>query len=340
VAVLSIRKYLDLYGTTSTNETNVLLHVCTQLLEGIARHAVAFDREEYGQFSATLHKLASTLPAVADADQLLAVADVANETMESYNREAQRVYAAQTVELRCMIEMVSQTLVALAEAGGQSVQNLQTIRTQVERARQLDDIRLVRARLGDSLKCLSDEARLQRERNAEILQHAQEAALVASGNGESADVDRISGLPSSEKAERQVAKRVGAESPYYAAVFVVERVESINLRYGYSAGDQLLQAFGKYLASNLSPKDELFRWRGPAFVMLLDRACPADGVRMEVGRFTANRKEDVVDVNGKPLTLPLSCAWTVVQLSKCETGREACQQIERFVAEHGDKRAE
>jgi len=229
---------------------------------------------------------------------------------------------------------------SLAEAGGQSVQTLQAIRNQVESARQLDDIRLLRARLGDSLKSISDEARRQRERNAELLVQARQAVELALGHRDDREVDRVSGLPSAEKAEGELVSRANRDSPFYAAVFVVERLESINLRYGYAAGDQLLQLFGKHLVSKLQPMDEVFRWRGPAFVALLERPGPAEAVRSELAKFASVRQEQTTQVDGRPIKLPLSCAWTLVQLSTCSVASEATQQVDRFVAEHGEKRVE
>jgi GGDEF domain-containing protein len=308
------------------------------LLKSIARSALAYDREEYGEFRATLEELTSTLTTTQDPNQLMAVAEAANEAMESYNRGAQRVYAAQTVELRCMIEMLSQTLVSLAQAGGQSVQTLQSIRNQVESARQLDDIRILRARLGDSLKSISDEARVQRERNAQMLHQAEEAALVAAGHQEDPEIDHVCGLPSVWKAEREIVAKTGTESRYYAAVFVIERLESVNRRYGYAAGDQLLQLFGRYLVSKLAATDKAYRWRGPTFVALLDRSAQADAVGAEVARFASTPQEHTIEVDGRPLKVPLSCAWTIVQLAKCQIAGEACQQIDRFVAEYWEKK--
>jgi GGDEF domain-containing protein len=304
------------------------------LLEGIARTALAYDREEYGQFRGTLQKLAETLEISDDAGELVGVADAVSQALETYNRGAQRVQAAQTVELRCMIEMLSQTLVSLADAGSQSIRNLQLIRNQVDSARQLDDIRILRARLGDSLKAISDEVRLQRDRNSKMLQKGEDAASVASGHLAEHDIDRVSGLPSMPKATSEITARLGADSPYYAAVFAVERVDSINLRYGYAAGDQLLQAFARYLMSNLPPADEIFRWRGPTFVVLLERTCPADGVRAELARFASTRPELSMDVEGRPIKLPMSFAWALVPLATCQIADHACQQIDRFVADH------
>jgi GGDEF domain-containing protein len=335
VAVLSIRKYLTDYSTDSTNP---YLQVCRMLMEGMARSALPWDREEYADFRKACERLATQITTTEDPDELLAAADEATLAMEQYNRGAQRVHAAQTVELRCMIEMLSQTLAGLAQSGGQSVQTLLSIRNQVETARQLDDIRILRARLGDTLKSITDEARRQRERSADMLRHAEHAAQLAVGHREPADIDRVSGLPSAQRAEDEIAQRLGNGSRYYAAVFVVERVESINLRYGYSAGDQLLQIFGRYLESKLTPSDQLYRWRGPSFLLLLDRSAPAESVRAEVSKFASVRQEYAISIDGQQLKLSFACLWTVVELAKCQIAGQACQQIDRFVAEHWEKR--
>jgi GGDEF domain-containing protein len=335
VAVLSIRRYLNEYGTESTNP---LLRVCTLLLEGIAKHALAFDREEYQEFRASLQQLGSALQTTLVKDESEAIAQAVCEALGDYNRAAQRAQGAQTVELRCMIEMLSQTLVALAESGGQSVQALQSIQKEVESARQLDDIRLLRARLGDSLKSISDEARRQKERNAEMLRQAEEAGRLASGTQQEPDVDRVSGLPTFPKAEDEIAVRVGADSAFYAAVFVVERVESVNLRYGPTTGDRLLQVFSERLVSKLSSKDEVFRWRGPAYGALLNRSGPTDRVRAEVARFASERQEQSLEIDGHAVKVPLGCAWTILHLADCRIGEEACRQIDRFVAECGEKK--
>jgi GGDEF domain-containing protein len=332
VAVLSIRKYLNAYGTDNTNP---FLRVCTLLLEGIAKSALAYDREEYAEFRQTLQNLAETLNTTQDPDELLTVSGAACQALECYNRGAQRMQAAQTVELRCMIEMLSQTLVSLAQASGQSVHTLQSIRNQVESARQLDDIRILRARLGDSLKAISDEAKRQREQGVMILRRAREAAECATGREDDA-TDHVSGLPIAEKAENRIAARMGADSRHYAAVFVVDRVKSVNLRYGRTAGDQVLQAYCRFLESKLTPTDELYRWRGPSFLILLERSSSPDAVRAELTRLASAPQEHVMETEGGPVKIPLGCAWTFVRLAACQIPAQVCQQIDRFVGEHGD----
>ena len=86
-----------------TDSTNPLVQVCILLVEGMARSALPFDRDEYAEFRGTLQDLSSSLMTTSDPETLLGVAEAATDALERYNRGAQRVQAAQTVELRCMI---------------------------------------------------------------------------------------------------------------------------------------------------------------------------------------------------------------------------------------------
>lgn len=328
VAVLSIRRYLN---QSCTDSTNPLVRVCTVLLEGIGRHAIAYDRHEHRELRASLAKLTEMLQSAEGADPLLEIAEAACELLAHYNREAQRVHGAQTVELRCMIEMLSQTLAALAEAGGESVETLQVIQKDLEGARRVDDIRLLRVRLGHSLKTISDEAARQRERNAQMLRFAEEAARLVSGGADNPELDRMTGLPSAVKAENEMTRQLGPDSGTFVAVFVVERIEAINLRYGRPVGDRSLKLFAEMLVSSLKG-DEVCRWRGPSFVALINRASTFEVVRAEVARFATETQEKTVEVDGQTIRLWLGCRWTMLKLGEYSVPADVCRQIDSFVA--------
>src|SRR5690349_4441838 len=83
VAVLSIRKYLTGYGTDNTNP---LLTVCVLLLEGIAKSALPYNREEYSSFRATISRLSAALEQTQEAEGLMVLVEEACEAMEGYNR--------------------------------------------------------------------------------------------------------------------------------------------------------------------------------------------------------------------------------------------------------------
>jgi diguanylate cyclase (GGDEF)-like protein len=333
VALLSIRKYLAGCGTESTSAESHL-QVCLLLLDGISRYAFAYDREEYTQFRERINGYSEALEEAKQAAPMLGIAGETIAAMKDYSREAQHVVGGQAVELRCMIEMLSQTLLSLADAGGKSVETLQTLRNQVETASRLDDMRAVRTRLGDSLKILSDETKRQKERNAQMQREAIEAARMASVHHTEADpdMDTVTGCPSRQRAETAIATQLDAWPPSYAAVIVLERMETFNLRYGFAAGDAVLQSFARQLAARITPPDTLFRWRGPAFVALLKRSQKQDAVQAEVRNLAEKQTIQVADL---PLRLPISCASVVLCLEKCGSAADIYRQIDRFIAEHG-----
>jgi diguanylate cyclase (GGDEF)-like protein len=195
-------------------------------------------------------------------------------------------------------------------------------------------MRAVRTRLGDSLKILSDETKRQKERNSQMQREAIEAARMASGRHTEADpdVDPVTGCPSRQRAEAAIATQLDASPPSYAAVIVLERVEAINLRYGFAAGDAVLQSFARQLVTGITPPDMLFRWRGPAFVWLLSRSVRQDAVQAEVRNLAGKQSIQVADL---PLRVPMTCASAVLSLETCSSAADAYQQIDRFIAEHG-----
>ena len=46
----------------------------------------------------------------------------------------------------------------------------------------------------------------------------------------------------------------------------------INTRFGYSVGNQVFHLYSKHLAQSLQQHDELYRWTGPGFIALIERA--------------------------------------------------------------------
>jgi diguanylate cyclase (GGDEF)-like protein len=333
VALLSIRKYLTGCGTGSTGPDSHL-QVCLLLLDGISRYAFAYDREEYTRFRERIKGYSEALEMAKQAAPMWGIVGETVSAMKDYTRGAQHVVGGQAVELRCMIEMLSQTLLSLADAGGKSVEALQTLRNQVETASRLDDIRAVRTRLGDSLKILSDETKRQKERNTQMQREAIEAARMASGRHTEADpdADTVTGYTSRQRAEAEIATRLDASPPSYAAVIVLERLDAINLRYGFAAGDAVLRSFARQLANGITPPDMLFRWRGPAFVGLLSRTVKQDAVQAEVRNLAGKQSIQVADL---PLRVTMTCASAVLCLEKCGSAVDVYHQIDRFVAEYG-----
>jgi diguanylate cyclase (GGDEF)-like protein len=118
----------------------------------------------------------------------------------------------------------------------------------------------------------------------------------------------------------------------YVVIVVVDRIHSINSRFGYAVGDLVLKLVLEQLRQNLSVADRLFRWSGPAFIALLERVESIEAVRMEIGRITSKNLQRFFEIGGRPVLLPVSASWLVVQLTPPSV--EMIAAIEKFVASH------
>lgn len=86
---------------------------------------------------------------------------------------------------------------------------------------------------------------------------------------------RFAMLPRLEE-ERERVKRSGR--PATICMMDIDRFKRINDRHGHHAGDRVLEAASTYLAGHLRRYDEICRYGGEEFVLLLPDAAPADAV--------------------------------------------------------------
>lgn len=173
-------------------------------------------------------------------------------------------------------------------------------------------------------------------------EHSRETAFHVStlreGSATTADtlpnsVDEITGLPGLKKAEERIKELVRAGKGCYAFVFFLERMDTINKRFGFAIGDEILKSFSQATQQRLTSSDQLFRWRGPCFLGLLDRASGFDAVRSDVNKLASARMEHTVENNGRSILLSLSRAWTLIQISPGEDAGAVLRKIDAFASE-------
>ena len=111
----------------------------------------------------------------------------------------------------------------------------------------------------------------------------------------------------------------------------MDRLQSINARFGGDVGDQVLKALRTHVEASLMRKeDRLFRWVGPAMVLLMPRQQDINQVRSAARRAIERVAQREFDVGGRTVLIPLSVAWSVIAL--IGPPENAPKFIERFVA--------
>jgi GGDEF domain-containing protein len=117
----------------------------------------------------------------------------------------------------------------------------------------------------------------------------------------------------------------------FAALFVVDRLHLCNARYGYATGDQILARVHRHLGTCLSPADRLFRWTGPAFMALMERAADPVAVQGDIDRIVSVKLEAGVQIGNESVMLPIVCNSLLLPLAQTAGLAELTQRIDAFI---------
>jgi GGDEF domain-containing protein len=244
-----------------------------------------------------------------------------------------------TQELQHMLSLATEAVSSICSASDDCTARLDQIEEQIEETSGIEGVRVLRFRLEECLQSLREHSRHQKEEMSRLLAQLREQVEAANGakylenKALSPVVDRLSGLETREAAEQALAAALERGGPSYAALFVVDRLHLINAQFGYSTGDRVLRAFCGHLKSFLSPKDQLFRWTGPAFVGLLDRGEDPAEIQSDIERIAGFKLEAAVQIGNRSILLPVNCASVLVPLAEASTLADVTARLDAFTSE-------
>ena len=270
-----------------------MLRALSLILEGVALHSVEVDGSDRRGFQELVRRHVNELLAADGnpASTMVAVGAVI-QSMEVFNRKTERLVQDHARALRAMIAMLAAAFGRACRGSGLAIEGMRTVEQHMEKASHLEDIREVKRELADCLAAVAKELERQRAEataNEAIARAALGDPIVKRATEESQDgpgIDPVTGLPGARQAKNAITEKLGGGS-WAAVAAVVDRIEVINTRFGREAGDQVMLFMSQKIASKLRPADQVFRWHGPCFVVLVERGNLVDAVRAEMGRALA-----------------------------------------------------
>jgi GGDEF domain-containing protein len=337
LALISIKKLLN---ATQDPVAAGLTRVTSLLLEGIAIHAVECDTGDRNEFQSSIRRFRKIVEGMSDPSEILVTTGAAIQTLENYNRGIERFIRIRGKEYEEMVGMFSKALLEVSNAGESSTQSLQRIEKDLRSVSQIDNLRELKAKLGESLKALSEESARQKRCSEDLANAMQENLTIAQSpvsTRAAVEMDPITGLAGHSAAERELRVLIAAGESRYVAIFCVERLDLINSRFGFAAGDQILMMFSQYVAQQLSGNDRLFRWRGPCVVAILARQGNFSELQAELRRAASVRLEHNVTIGSRSVLLPISQCWSVLKVSGTSGPEELFARVDSFVAGQATK---
>jgi GGDEF domain-containing protein len=330
--MISLKPYL--FAERYKDASGAYRRIIALFLQGIALHAVEGDQNDYNRFREDFEKIGKQITPDTPMPELLVSIGEALRAMEDYNRRTSKVIQRQNSELQNMVSMLTKTVITIGSSGESSVNKLQAIERSIESARMLEDMQLLKLRLGECLEGVREEALRQKtagQKTLEILRKELENSRDRVGSvASTVDLDASTGLPSKKEALKAIQAAVDSPAEKFLVIAVVNRVQAVNARFGYAVGDRVLATFAEHFRNNLGARDQLFRWHGPSLVAVLERQGRIETVRTEISRFAEAKLEKTAEVGNRTVLLPISGTWSVFTVASPID--ELLKKMEAFTA--------
>jgi|SRR5579864_1543350 len=315
--MISLRSYL--FRDMDEDAESTYRRMIGLFLQGIALHAVEGDRGDYERFREDIDKFEKALSPETPISELLLVVGGAVRAMEDYNQRTSKFVRRQNSELQHMVSMLTETVISIGDSSTHSVSKLQDIEKAIERTRVMEDIQMLKLRLGECLEAVRDEASRQKRDGQSTLQTLRKELENTQGRMGSfrlpPDLDAATGLPGKVEGERAIDAALAAPAGKFLLIAVCSRVQAVNARFGYAVGDRVLNAFAEHFKKGLAASDGLYRWQGPALLAVIERAERIDRVRAEIRQFADLKLEKTMEVGQRTVLIPVTASWSVFPIA-------------------------
>jgi diguanylate cyclase (GGDEF)-like protein len=271
------------------------LPVFAALFQGIAANAIKGDPDQYRQFRAKMQKVADLDGIRESAPELSMKADMAINFLQHHCIRADEYYTAQIGELKSMADLLVGTL---ADLGVGKPESMRQLRELAQKLQLLDHAPAMRQAKTELAQCLTE------------IRQAAERGL--NGNPGASERDPVTSLPARTSAEAALVEACASESPTCVVFLLLDRLRLYNQRYGREVGDKVMIYFAEFLKHSFRCGDALFRWTGPALLML--RPGPVDKVQPEMRRVLDQRQQFDCDAGSRHLLLSVDAVWSVLPM--------------------------
>jgi GGDEF domain-containing protein len=308
------------------------------LIRGIALHAIEGDPNDLQELQHRMSGIADTLTVDSSPDDLLVGIGKTLRALEEYNRRAAVIFKGQVEELRGMLTTMTSTVIFITSSSETSVKQLNVIESKLQRANTLEDTRQIKKHLTDCLTLVRSESlRLQTEARAKINTLKQDVDRLSnrlkSVNAEDSQ-DPVTGLPGRNSAEEAIAAKIATGKEFLAVLFMLDRMSTINGRFGRLVGDDILVTGAQMLAQKLSGTT-LYRWSGPAFVAVFDPSVNVAQAETRATQAAALRVEKNIEADNRSVLIVITASCHLQRISGKIAPDAVFRSMDTFMASRG-----
>jgi GGDEF domain-containing protein len=140
------------------------------------------------------------------------------------------------------------------------------------------------------------------------------------------------GLSDRSGAEQEIAAKIASNQDCVCGLFIVNRLSSINARFGRAVGDEVMLLTAERLGQHLPAGVAVFRWSESALVALVEVDPNIAEVTRRFARAASMNLEKNIETEHRFVLVPITLAFTLKRLSGTCSPPDIFQELDRFVS--------
>jgi GGDEF domain-containing protein len=145
-------------------------------------------------------------------------------------------------------------------------------------------------------------------------------------------VEPITKFSDRASAEQAITGKIEEAKDCVCGVFLVNRLASINARFGRGVGDEVMQLAAERLAQHLPAGAVVFRWSESALVALVEVAGNIAEVTRRYARAASMSLEKNIETEHRFVMVPITLSFTLKRLSGSCSPPDTFTELDRFVS--------
>jgi GGDEF domain-containing protein len=292
----------------------------TDLLVAIAAHPAFPTEGANNTFKSEIDAIRAALEADTTPQQATITSIDVQEALARYAQHAEVAIGSLTSQLREIADL----LLAYGQAQGTDP-SLEELRQKILLADDPNALKELRGEIITRLELTQRQTEEQIKRGQELTEKLQDRIALLEKFATAAPpppslvidtgvvtTDPCTGLPDWREADRAIERVVNEKREVSVAVFYVHRMNYVNARFGSVIGDKILFVCSQHLATALvRPTDALYRWKGPAFVAILERE-PQTNPENDIQRLLATPLSQYLETPSRTVYLPIKLTGRTV----------------------------
>jgi GGDEF domain-containing protein len=133
-------------------------------------------------------------------------------------------------------------------------------------------------------------------------------------------------------AEQAIAAKIAEAKDCVCGVFIVNRLASINARFGRTVGDEVMLLAAERLAQHLPAGAAVFRWSESGLVAIAEVAGNISEVTRRYARAASLSLEKNIETEHRFVMVPITLSFTLKRLSGTCAAPDTIIELDRFVS--------